>query len=47
MVVMCAGIAWAGADDLDKFVSLVGSFACVPLVYIYPVSPTCILLSLE
>jgi proton-coupled amino acid transporter len=33
----CAAIAWGGADDLDKFVALVGSFACVPLVYIYPV----------
>ncbi|GAB7359414.1 hypothetical protein MBLNU230_g6063t1 [Neophaeotheca triangularis] len=29
-------IAWAGKNDLDKFVSLVGSFACIPLVYIYP-----------
>jgi proton-coupled amino acid transporter len=38
MVVLCAGIAWVGADDLDKFVALVGSFACIPLVYIYPVS---------
>lgn len=38
MVVLCAMIAWIGADDLDKFVSLVGSFACIPLVYIYPVS---------
>jgi len=37
MVVLCAGIAWIGADDLDKFVALVGSFACIPLVYIYPV----------
>jgi proton-coupled amino acid transporter len=37
MVVFCAGIAWIGADDLDKFVALVGSFACIPLVYIYPV----------
>ena len=37
MVVMCALIAWGGAGDLDKFVSLVGSFACVPLVYVYPV----------
>ncbi|KAK3114721.1 hypothetical protein LTR53_006675 [Teratosphaeriaceae sp. CCFEE 6253] len=35
MVVMCAAIAWAGSNDLDKFVSLVGSFACIPLVYIY------------
>lgn len=38
VVMMCAGIAWIGANDLDKFVALVGSFACVPLVYIYPVS---------
>lgn len=37
LVVMCALIAWGGAGDLDKFVSLVGSFACVPLVYVYPV----------
>ena len=32
LVVMCALIAWGGAGDLDKFVALVGSFACVPLV---------------
>jgi proton-coupled amino acid transporter len=38
MVAICACIAWAGAGDLDKFVSLVGSFACIPLVFIYPVS---------
>lgn len=31
MVVLCATIAWLGADDLDKFVALVGSFACIPL----------------
>ncbi|KAL3428291.1 amino acid transporter [Phlyctema vagabunda] len=36
VVMLCAGIAWFGANDLDKFVSIVGSFACVPLVYIYP-----------
>ncbi|KAF1815335.1 hypothetical protein P152DRAFT_470782 [Eremomyces bilateralis CBS 781.70] len=36
MVVLCAMIAWVGANDLDKFVALVGSFACIPLVYIYP-----------
>ena len=36
VVVLCALIAWAGANDLDKFVALVGSFACIPLVYIYP-----------
>jgi proton-coupled amino acid transporter len=38
MVMVCALLAWVGANDLDKFVSLVGSFACIPLVYIYPVS---------
>lgn len=36
LVIVCALIAWGGAGDLDKFVSLVGSFACVPLVYVYP-----------
>ena len=29
-------ISAVGASDLDKFVALIGSFACVPLVYIYP-----------
>lgn len=43
LVVMCALIAWGGAEDLDKFVALVGSFACVPLVYVYPVSPPLLL----
>ena len=38
MVMLCAVIAWGGADNLDKFVALVGNFACIPLVYIYPVS---------
>ncbi len=38
LVMACAALAWGGAGDLDKFVSLVGSFACVPLVYVYPVS---------
>jgi proton-coupled amino acid transporter len=38
MVGVCATLAWVGANDLDKFVALVGSFACIPLVYIYPVS---------
>ena len=37
LVVICALIAWGGAGDLDKFVAIVGSFACIPLVYIYPV----------
>ncbi|PGH18193.1 hypothetical protein AJ80_04580 [Polytolypa hystricis UAMH7299] len=36
LVVFCALVAWGGAADLDKFVALVGSFACVPLVYVYP-----------
>ncbi|KAF2841101.1 hypothetical protein M501DRAFT_1013917 [Patellaria atrata CBS 101060] len=36
MVVLSGGIAALGAGDLDKFVALIGSFACVPLVYIYP-----------
>lgn len=31
-----AFISWGGADDLDKFVALIGSFACIPLVYMYP-----------
>ncbi|PWY72950.1 amino acid transporter, amino acid transport and metabolism [Aspergillus heteromorphus CBS 117.55] len=35
-VLTCAVISVVGAGDLDKFVSLIGSFACVPLVYIYP-----------
>jgi proton-coupled amino acid transporter len=29
-------ISWAGAADLDKFVAFIGSFACVPLCYVYP-----------
>lgn len=37
LVMFCAAVAWGGAGDLDKFVALVGSFACVPLVYVYPV----------
>ncbi|KAL4948710.1 transmembrane amino acid transporter protein-domain-containing protein [Aspergillus filifer] len=35
-VLVCGLISVLGAGDLDKFVSLIGSFACVPLVYIYP-----------
>lgn len=38
VVLGCALVAWGGADDLDKFVSVVGTFACIPLVYVYPVS---------
>ena len=44
LVVLCALLAWGGAGDLDKFVALVGSFACVPLVYVYPVSAIALML---
>ncbi|KAK7205703.1 transmembrane amino acid transporter protein-domain-containing protein [Myxozyma melibiosi] len=36
IVLITAFVAWGGADDLDKFVALIGSFACIPLTYIYP-----------
>lgn len=36
IVVSCILIAWFGANNLDKFVSFVGCFACIPLVYMYP-----------
>lgn len=36
LVVLCGAISIAGASNLDRFVALIGSFACVPLVYIYP-----------
>ncbi|KAF2020529.1 hypothetical protein BU24DRAFT_416205 [Aaosphaeria arxii CBS 175.79] len=36
MVLVCGLISAVGATNLDKFVALIGSFACVPLVYIYP-----------
>lgn len=36
LVLVCGLISIVGASDLDKFVALIGSFACVPLVYIYP-----------
>jgi proton-coupled amino acid transporter len=35
-VLVCAGIAIAGSNDLDKFVSLVGSLCCLPLCFIFP-----------
>ncbi|CED83639.1 vacuolar amino acid transporter 3 [Phaffia rhodozyma] len=35
-VMGCMLIAWLGSADLDKFVSFIGSFACIPLCYIYP-----------
>jgi proton-coupled amino acid transporter len=33
---LCGVVAVVGASDLDKFVAIIGSAACVPLVYIYP-----------
>ncbi|KAI1371324.1 transmembrane amino acid transporter protein-domain-containing protein [Hypoxylon crocopeplum] len=36
IVVLCSAISILGASNLDRFVALIGSFACVPLVYIYP-----------
>lgn len=36
LTILCGVISILGASDLDKFVALIGSFACVPLVYIYP-----------
>lgn len=36
LVVFCAVIAILGASNLDRFVALIGSICCVPLVYIYP-----------
>jgi len=35
-MVLCGVVAIVGASDLDKFVAIIGSAACVPLVYIYP-----------
>ncbi|CDK26302.1 unnamed protein product [Kuraishia capsulata CBS 1993] len=35
VMLMCL-ISYTGSNDLDKFVSLIGSFTCVPLIYIYP-----------
>ncbi|KAJ1921335.1 hypothetical protein H4219_000651 [Mycoemilia scoparia] len=36
LAMMVAGVAIFGAKKLDLFVSLIGSFACVPLSFIYP-----------
>lgn len=36
LVAISTAISWIGAADLDKFVSLIGSFACVPLCFVYP-----------
>lgn len=35
LVAVCV-VAYANADNIDKFVSINGCFACIPLVYIYP-----------
>ncbi|KAI0029278.1 transmembrane amino acid transporter protein-domain-containing protein [Vararia minispora EC-137] len=35
-VMGCTFISWIGASDLDKFVAFIGSFACVPLCFVYP-----------
>ncbi|KAK2039350.1 transmembrane amino acid transporter [Colletotrichum somersetense] len=36
LVTLCIAVSIAGSTNLDRFVALIGSFACVPLVYIYP-----------
>ncbi|WYZ33904.1 hypothetical protein EsH8_I_000180 [Colletotrichum jinshuiense] len=36
LVGVCIAVSIAGSANLDRFVALIGSFACVPLVYIYP-----------
>jgi len=36
IVALCTVISWTGAQDLDKFVAFIGSFACVPLCFVYP-----------
>ncbi|KAI0389190.1 transmembrane amino acid transporter [Xylariaceae sp. FL0594] len=36
LVFVVGGISIAGTGNLDRFVALIGSVACVPLVYIYP-----------
>lgn len=36
LVILTSLISWIGNSDLDKFVALIGSFACIPLIYIYP-----------
>lgn len=35
VIVICT-IAYLNADNIDKYVSFNGCFACIPLVYIYP-----------
>ncbi|KAK3348462.1 transmembrane amino acid transporter protein-domain-containing protein [Neurospora tetraspora] len=36
LLVLCGVVSVLGTGNLDKFVALIGSTACVPLVYVYP-----------
>ncbi|KAK4113013.1 hypothetical protein N656DRAFT_778530 [Canariomyces notabilis] len=36
VLIVCAAVSAAGTGNLDRFVALIGSVACVPLVYVYP-----------
>ncbi|KAI8973006.1 transmembrane amino acid transporter protein-domain-containing protein [Pilobolus umbonatus] len=36
IVFLCTSIAWLGSNDLDKFISLIGSICCCPLSLIFP-----------
>lgn len=36
VVILTSTVAYLGSSNLDLFVSFVGSFACIPLVYMYP-----------
>lgn len=36
LVALCVLISIAGSGNLDRFVALIGSVACIPLVYLYP-----------
>lgn len=36
VVILICTIAYLNSNNIDKFVSLNGCFACIPLVYIYP-----------
>ncbi|KAK1832064.1 transmembrane amino acid transporter protein-domain-containing protein [Podospora conica] len=36
LLTICGGVSILGTGNLDKFVALIGSVACVPLVYVYP-----------
>ncbi|ORX91640.1 hypothetical protein K493DRAFT_317139 [Basidiobolus meristosporus CBS 931.73] len=36
LCVCLALISWGGASNLDNFVSLIGGFGCIPLLFIYP-----------